>query len=62
VCLEGERACPPEDMGGALMYEGFAKAIRDPEHERHEELLEWVGEFDPEAFDPEAVNKVQRRL
>jgi hypothetical protein len=28
------------------------EAIRDPNHERHKEMLEWGGEFDPEAFDP----------
>ena len=63
VCLGGKRACPPEDVGGPWGYEEFAEAIRDPEHERYEELLEWVGgEFDPEAFDPDAVNKALRRL
>ena len=34
----------------------------DPGHERHEEFLEWRGEFDPEAFDPDAVNKELRPL
>jgi hypothetical protein len=28
------------------------EAIRDPNHERHNEMLEWGGEFDPEAYDP----------
>ena len=33
-------------------------ALQNPTHESHEEMLEWVGgEFDPEAFDIEAVNK-----
>jgi len=28
------------------------EAIRDPKHERHNELLEWLGgAFDPDAFD-----------
>jgi hypothetical protein len=40
----------------------FAEAIRDPKHEQHEELLEWRGEFDPEEFDLEAVNKRLKRL
>ena len=40
----------------------FAEAIRDPEHEQHEEFLEWRGEFDPEAFDLDAVNRDLRRL
>jgi hypothetical protein len=57
-CIAGKRACPPEDCGGPWGYGDFLDAIQDPEHERHEELLEWIGgEFDPEAFDIETVNK-----
>jgi Plasmid pRiA4b ORF-3-like protein len=57
-CIAGERACPPEDCGGPWGYGDFVDAIQNPKHERHEELLEWLGgEFDPEAFDPEAANK-----
>jgi Plasmid pRiA4b ORF-3-like protein len=57
-CVGGERACPPEDCGGSWGYANFVAAIQDPTHESHEELLEWIGgEFDPEAFDAEAVNE-----
>jgi Plasmid pRiA4b ORF-3-like protein len=57
-CAKGSRACPPEDCGGAWGYGDFLNAIQNPGHESHEEMLEWVGgEFDPEAFDIEAVNK-----
>lgn len=57
VCLKGKRACPPEDVGGVWGYEYFLKAIRDPNHDEHEEYLNWIGgEFDPEAFDLEEVN------
>ena len=57
-CIAGKRACPPEDCGGPWGYGDFLKAIQNRKHKRHEELLEWVGgEFDPEAFDIEAVNK-----
>ena len=28
LCLEGERACPPEDVGGVSGYADFLKAIR----------------------------------
>ena len=62
VCVAGKRACPPEDVGGPWGYMEFAEAIRDPKHEQHEEFLEWRGEFDPEAFDPDAVNEELRRL
>jgi len=57
-CIDGKRACPPEDCGGGWSYGSFLEAISNPKHPEHAEMLEWVGgEFDPEAFDPEAVNK-----
>lgn len=56
-CLTGRRACPPEDVGGTWGYEEFLEAIKDPKHEEHANMLEWVGgEFDPEAFDVQEVN------
>ncbi len=56
VCLKGSRACPPEDVGGVWGYVEFLEAIADPKHERHGELLEWIGgEFDPEEFDAKAA-------
>lgn len=58
VCTAGARVCPPEDCGGPWGYADFIEAIQNPTHKRHEELLEWVGgEFNPEAFDLEGVNK-----
>jgi hypothetical protein len=62
LCLEGERACPPEDCGGIWGYPEFVEAIQNPGHERHEELLEWVGgSFDPEEFDPVKATKAMRK-
>jgi hypothetical protein len=62
LCLEGERACPPEDVGGTWGYREFLEAITDPEHEDHDGLLEWAGgSFDPEAFDAAAATKEMRR-
>lgn len=62
LCLEGARACPPEDCGGIWSYSDFVEAIRNPDHERHEELLEWVGgSFDPERFDPAKATKAMRK-
>jgi hypothetical protein len=63
LCVDGKRACPPEDCGGPWGYAEFVDAISDPSHEQHKELLEWVGgEFDPEEFDPEEVNKRLRTI
>ena len=56
ICIAGKRACPPEDCGGIWGYEELLEAIKDPAHEEHEEMLEWIGgEFDPEHFDVKDV-------
>jgi Plasmid pRiA4b ORF-3-like protein len=58
LCLEGEGACPPEDVGGVWGYADFLEAIADPDHEDHDELLEWAGgRFDPEVFSPAAASR-----
>jgi hypothetical protein len=62
ICLDGGRACPPEDIGGVGGYYDYVEAIRDPSHRRHEDYRGWVGEFDPEAFDLDAMNEGLRRL
>jgi len=46
--------CPPEDCGGPWGYGELLEAIKDPRHERHAELTEWIGDdFDPGAVDPQ---------
>ena len=61
LCLEGERACPMEDVGGPPGYEMFLEAITDSSHPEHDELLEWSGgDFDPEHFDLAQTNDLLR--
>jgi pRiA4b ORF-3-like protein len=56
-CVDGARACPPEDAGGTWGYAQLVKAIQN-KNKQHDVMLEWVGDsFDPEAFDPAAVTK-----
>lgn len=62
LCLEGERACPPEDCGGPWGYADYLAAIADPGHEQHEEMLKWRGPFDPEAFDAKQATKEMRKV
>ena len=56
-CLAGERRAPPEDVGGSSGYEDYLEALADPGHEEHENVLQWRGPFDPEAFSLTAVNQ-----
>jgi hypothetical protein len=57
-CIAGARACPPEDCGGVYGYAEFLAAIEDPSHPEHEEMLEWIGgDYDPDYFDPDEINK-----
>lgn len=63
VVIKGKKACPPEDCGGIWGYSDFLAAIQDPKHEEHEEMLEWVGgEFDPDEFDMNFINKKLNEL
>ena len=60
ACLAGEQHGPPEDCGGIPGFYNLLEAIGDPEHEEHQELLDWVGgSFEPDAF---SVDEVNRRL
>ncbi len=62
-CLEGARACPPEDCGGAWGCADFLQAMADPKHPEHRDLKEWIGgKFDPEKFDLNAVNRELRKM
>jgi hypothetical protein len=54
-CLGGARACPPEDCGGVSGYARLLTLLANPNHRDHRDLSQWVGPFDPEAFDPQAA-------
>jgi len=62
-CLEGARACPPEDCGGAWGYADFLEAIANPKHKNHRDMMEWIGgKFNPEKFSVDKVNRELRRV
>jgi hypothetical protein len=63
LCLDGARACPPEDCGGVWGYADLLKIIRNPRHKEHKSMLEWLGgPFDPESFDLNKANTFLRKL
>ncbi|MDQ3787669.1 MAG: plasmid pRiA4b ORF-3 family protein, partial [Actinomycetota bacterium] len=60
-CVTGQGACPPEDSGGVDGYAQVVAILRDPSHEEHRFMLEWLGldsrdQFDPERFEPDDAN------
>ena len=58
ICVGGKRHCPPEDCGGIPGYYNLLEVIRDPTHEEHEEMMDWLGgEYDPDAFSVDQVNR-----
>lgn len=66
-CLAGKGACPPEDCGGAWGYASLKEALADPDHEEHEDLLDWLSldsaaDFDPAQFRLDQVNARLRKL
>jgi hypothetical protein len=52
--IEIRGRCPPEDCGGPWGYGELLEAIKDPKHERHAELVQWIGnDFDPDDDEAE---------
>jgi hypothetical protein len=63
VCVEGERACPPEDVGGTHGYRQLVAALADPSHPDHEQMREWLGRsYEADVFIPEIATTLLRRL
>jgi hypothetical protein len=63
ICLDGQNACPPEDVGGYPGYQSFLEALADPDHEQHEHMVSWVGRpFDPAKFDLGLANARLQRV
>ncbi len=56
-CLDGRRNGPPEDCGGIPGYEDVIDALTNKDKSEYEDLLEWLGDYDPEKFDIDKINK-----
>ncbi len=61
-CVDGERACPPEDCGGIGNYMELLWIIADSSHEEHQGMVAWLKghvknywPFKPDEFDPASV-------
>lgn len=60
-CIDGARACPPEDVGGVYGFADFVAAMANPSHSEHDDCLEWHGPFDPTAFDAAKATRRMRK-
>jgi hypothetical protein len=63
-CVDGQGACPPEDVGSIPGYQQFRQVLADPDHPDHEERVQWWGSdrFDPTWFDLDAMDRALQRL
>jgi hypothetical protein len=63
VCIAGENACPPEDVGGVDGYQEFVRIITEPHHADYAATYRrYGGPFDPKGFDLNSANARIRRL
>jgi hypothetical protein len=61
ICVAGKRCCPPEDCGGPQGFAEVLKALQDANHPNHEEVCKWLGDFVPESFSVDEINRRLRR-
>jgi hypothetical protein len=43
----GEHRAPPEDCGGVPSFYPALKALPDPDHPEHEDIIDWFGGYNP---------------
>lgn len=58
--LEGEGACPPEDVGGIGGYAEFLKAWNDSKHPEHDSVREWGKEMNYQPFTIAGTNELMK--
>lgn len=58
LCIDGKRACPPEDCGGTYGYQHLLDILNDKNDPEYEDTIDWLGEsFDSEKFDIDEINE-----
>jgi len=55
LCLEGSRACPPENVGGVFGYKHYLDVLSNPDHPEYSEIFGWKGAFESEHFNPKKI-------
>uniref|UniRef100_A0A1B6LKE4 Plasmid pRiA4b Orf3-like domain-containing protein n=1 Tax=Graphocephala atropunctata TaxID=36148 RepID=A0A1B6LKE4_9HEMI len=63
ICLDGKRACPPENAGGIDQYKYIVKVMKDRKHAEYDHYKSWIQmttgsrNFRPEHFNPKTAFK-----
>ena len=60
--IGGEWNAPPEDSGGIPGFYDKLETIADPEHSDHDDIVEWMGEYDPKTIDELAIKVALGRI
>lgn len=62
--IDGERRCPPEDVGGIPGFEKFLDAITDAKHPDRAELIEWHDGCYGSTYYPDVIDELitKRRI
>jgi hypothetical protein len=55
VPVAAKGACPPEDCGGSWGYANLKEILADPNHDEHQDMLEWLSLDNASEFDAAAV-------
>jgi len=55
ILVAAKGACPPEDCGGPWGYANLKEILTDPDHDEHQDMLEWLGLDNASELDPAAV-------
>lgn len=58
----GEQVAPPEDSGGIHGFYDKLEALADPKHPDHDEVAEWLEDYDPHHFDEVPINYAISRI
>jgi hypothetical protein len=58
----GEWNAPPEDCGGIPGFYEMLDAIADPQHPNHDDVKEWLDEYDPKEIDEVPITYALGRI
>lgn len=56
--IDGALNGPPEDCGGIWGYYNLVEALENKKHPDHDDISDWIGEYDPNYFNMNELNHI----